>query len=82
MDSNHTSVAGNLLNSTSIWCPQSNSTIEWLQVDLGAPYSVCGVAAVNDFVVGSSASATWYRVSTSLTEFIQDTNQDNSSQVF
>ena len=80
-DSNHTAKHGLLANSSSIWCPQSNSTIEWLEVDLGAPYFICGVAAVNDVTVGNRSSVTWYQVHTSLGQFTDDPRKDNTSKV-
>ena len=80
-DSNHTAKHGLLANSSSIWCPQSNSTIEWLEIDLGAPYFICGVAAVNDVNVGNRSSVTWYQVHTSLGQFTDDPRKDNTSKV-
>ena len=80
-DSNHSAVYGDLFNTTSIWCPQSNSTIEWLEVDLGAPYFICGVAAVNDVGVTNRTAITWYGVAMSLKVITEDTNGKNVSQV-
>ena len=81
-DSNHSATHGLLTNSSSsIWCPQSNSTIEWLEVDLGAPYIVCGLAAVNDVTVGNRSSVTWYRTFASLSPFQEDPKTVNNSMV-
>ena len=80
-DSNHSAKHGLLANFSSIWCPYSNSTVEWLEVDLGTPYIICGVAAVNDVTVGNRSSVTWYQVHTSLSQFTDDPRRDNTSKV-
>ena len=50
-------------------------------MDLGAPYFICGVAAVNDIGVNNRTVVTWYRVAMSLKLIVEDNIGLNASQV-
>ena len=77
-DPAHSAINGTMI-STGAWCPNHNTSREWLEVDLGSPHFICGVSAVSGIMENNRTSITWFHMDTSLVRFADMPDNRNTS---